>query len=147
MALTGPAVSLMVALILAALTWWLAGRPAAVDPWSLLWRLSPAGLAATLAMANLALVAVNLIPLFPLDGGRVLRGLLSLRGNLARATRLACGLSLLLAPVVLGVGLWLGAPTVLALAILVLIFSWQELRLLGEMLDDANWRWWLSDQA
>jgi len=46
-------------------------------------------LIAQLAMANLALALFNLIPAFPMDGGRVLRALLSARFGFLRGTRIA----------------------------------------------------------
>jgi Zn-dependent protease len=46
----------------------------------------------TLVYSNLFLVVFNMIPAFPMDGGRVLRALLSLRLGRTRATRIAATL-------------------------------------------------------
>lgn len=74
-AAAGPAVSLLAALAFHLVGLGLDGSSAAV--------------AALLAHLNLVLVAFNLVPAFPLDGGRILRGLLWRRQGRMRATRTA----------------------------------------------------------
>lgn len=78
------------------------------------------GLWAYLTMANLALGLFNLIPAYPMDGGRVLRALLAARLDYHRATRIAVavgqGLALLL-------GLW-GFTSGSYSLILIAIFVW-----------------------
>jgi Zn-dependent protease len=84
-AIAGPLVTLAIAAVL-----YLALRLAGVDPGlpsdqvggaDFLWR--------SLMWINVVLLLFNLVPAFPLDGGRVLRALLSTRMSYVRATRIA----------------------------------------------------------
>lgn len=94
-ALAGPAVNLALVALLAPLAAALAllGDPA--DPLAAL-ESGPAGYLAVLAVGNAMLLAFNLIPAFPMDGGRVLRALLSLPLGLLRATEVAAAVGLVL---------------------------------------------------
>jgi Zn-dependent protease/CBS domain-containing protein len=107
--IAGPLVSLVLGGFFAGLAA-LADLPAAVD-----------GVAAWLGYINLVLLVFNLLPAFPLDGGRVLRSALWARsGNLQRATEIAASVGRLIAFVLMGLavlmlvlgnvvgGIWLG---------------------------------------
>lgn len=59
-----------------------------------------------LAWFNLVIGAFNLLPAFPLDGGRVLRSLLQRRRSLESATRLASRIGRAVAVVLVGVGIF-----------------------------------------
>lgn len=83
-AIAGPAVNVVIALLLVAVL------GAAFDPAELTRLEDPrANLLARLAGANIWLVAFNLIPAFPMDGGRVLRAILAMRLGFSRATQTA----------------------------------------------------------
>jgi Zn-dependent protease/CBS domain-containing protein len=86
-ALSGPLVNVAIA---AALLGWVAYRQGFValeklaDP-------TDANLAERIAIGNLLLGLFNLLPAYPMDGGRILRSILARRMPLERATRVAAG--------------------------------------------------------
>jgi len=58
-----------------------------------------------LFIVNLGLVVFNLIPAFPMDGGRILRALLAIKLGRLKATQLAAGIGQVLAVIFLFIGL------------------------------------------
>jgi Zn-dependent protease/predicted transcriptional regulator len=96
-AIAGPAVTLAIALFFVAL--------AVALPDS-----APAALRAVVeyqAFVNLAILAFNLLPAFPLDGGRVARALIWWRtGNITRATHLAASIGRAFGYAMIGLGLF-----------------------------------------
>jgi stage IV sporulation protein FB len=83
-AIAGPAVSIAIAVILLVTV----GFPSARDIESP----EIGALLPRLAATNLFLALFNLIPAFPMDGGRALRALLAMRMGRGRATRLAASM-------------------------------------------------------
>jgi len=83
-AIAGPLVNVAIALILA---------PFAHGPFQLFGGVAgDLDLLTSLRNVNIGLVLFNLIPAFPMDGGRVLRAFLAMRMDYARATAVAAGI-------------------------------------------------------
>ncbi|MCA9706754.1 MAG: site-2 protease family protein, partial [Myxococcales bacterium] len=111
-ALAGPAVNVALVVVLL-------GLMAVVGPVSVLERL---------ALANVALAVFNLLPAFPMDGGRVLRAALAVRQGRLEATRKAVAIGRGFAVVFGLLGLWLN-PVLLLIA----VFVWFAAS--GELMD------------
>jgi Zn-dependent protease/predicted transcriptional regulator len=86
-ALAGPAVNIVIAVVL--WTWLQVTRGglnvAQID-------LTSGTFAERILLVNISLVVFNMLPAFPMDGGRVLRALLARRLNYTRATQIAASL-------------------------------------------------------
>jgi stage IV sporulation protein FB len=88
----------------------------------------PGELARGFAVVNLLLGAGNLVPLFPLDGGRILRSFLSRRSSFVDATRAALPPFALLAAATALLCWWSGQVLLpLLLALYLLGAGWNEL--------------------
>lgn len=120
MALAGPAVTLAIAV---ALITALGGLP---DPRDILAATSGRTLLAQLAYANLVLLVFNLVPAFPMDGGRVLRALLSARLGHVRGTRIAATTGQILAIIFGIIGLVAGDIVLVLVAFFVYLAAGAE---------------------
>ena len=109
-ALAGPAVTLLIALGLGA---WLklTGRQQEL----LLFTPGSGQLVSDLFRVNVFLLAFNLIPAFPMDGGRVLRAILAKRMGMVRGTRIAARVGQFFAFILGMIGLT-GAPMLIIIA-------------------------------
>lgn len=120
-AIAGPLVNVAIAAALAAL---IALTGGSFSPELML---SPgASFLTTLLWANVILFAFNLLPAFPMDGGRVLRALLALRMDYARATEIAAGVGQGMAILFGFIGLIGFNPILLFIALFVYIGAQQE---------------------
>ncbi len=119
-ALAGPAVNVVIAVLL---YFWLhatgdLGPITAAD-------VTEGPFLVRLMMVNLLLVVFNMLPAFPMDGGRVLRGLLATQMDYARATNIAAGIGQGMAFLFGFLGLF-GNPFLLFIALFVWIGATQE---------------------
>ncbi len=119
-ALAGPAVNVVIFLVLLALLG--PGAFVGLDPTNL----TLASLPAQIATLNLVLALFNLLPAFPMDGGRVLRALLALAMDRAAATRAAAAAGQGLAFAMGLAGLVVGNPFLLLIAFFVFVAAGAE---------------------
>ncbi len=112
-ALAGPAVNVAIAAVL----WIVIGLTSGVpDPEMM--QETGVPMVLRLFTVNIWLVLFNMIPAFPMDGGRVLRALLAMRMNYARATQVAASVGQAIAFVFFIIGLWWN-PLLLLIAVFV----------------------------
>ena len=90
-AIAGPAVTLAIALALYLV--FLVTGTAVPSPTAILGQGTASAWLARLMWVNVSLLVFNLLPAFPMDGGRVLRAALSLRMPALRATAIAAGIA------------------------------------------------------
>ncbi|MBX3732532.1 MAG: site-2 protease family protein [Verrucomicrobiae bacterium] len=86
------------------------------------------GLAQRLLLVNVSLVAFNLLPAFPMDGGRILRALLAMQMGPVRATRIAATVGKFMALVFAGVAIYFQMYLLLFIAVFVWLGAGGEAR-------------------
>ncbi len=123
-ALAGPAVTLAIALALAAV---LAAQGTLRVPTDFL----GLSLLESLCLTNIILLLFNLLPAFPMDGGRVLRAVLAMRLGLVRGTRIAARVGQVIAIGFALLGLQ-GSPMLLLIALFVFFGAQAELQMVQQ---------------
>jgi Zn-dependent protease/CBS domain-containing protein len=121
-ALAGPAVNLLIAVVLSV---WLVMNNQLVP-------LNQLGVVTgpfieRLLVVNVLLIVFNMIPAFPMDGGRCVRALLALRLEYAQATRIAAGVGQVIAVGFVVLGLF-SNPFLLLIGVFVWLGAAQEAR-------------------
>ena len=121
-AIAGPAVNVLIAVFV----FLIIGGVFPLDEFLLIDTAS-GSLLAKLLSVNVLLVAFNLIPAFPMDGGRVLRALLATQMRYAAATQLAARVGQAIAVLFIVASILLGAPMLALIAAFVFLGAQQEL--------------------
>ena len=128
-AIAGPAVNVAIVGVVFVLGRALASLEAGFDLGALergMLQLAPASLLAYLFTTNLFLAVFNLIPAFPMDGGRILRALLATRIQYTRATAIAVGIGQSLALLAGFFGFLTGQLNLVLIAIFVFMGAGSE---------------------
>ena len=128
-ALAGPAVNvaILVALFpLMLLLGVITGNNSLIDYFNYLDDVAPGGLLVYLFFTNVMLVAFNLLPAFPMDGGRVFRATLSIFTGREQATKFAVALGQVLAVLLAIVGLWAGDYLLPLVSVFIIVAAYAE---------------------
>lgn len=121
-AFAGPLVNFFLGLLLLGAAFWTGGG-VSVEHWL---EAADANIASRLAVANLVLALFNLLPAFPMDGGRVLRSLLAERRPYEEATRITARIGTGVAALLALLGLLQGNFLLLFVALFIYIGAMQE---------------------
>ncbi len=121
--IAGPAVNFVLALLFSVILVSTKGFSALAGLWD--FELVGGGVLEKLVSINLTLAVFNLIPAFPMDGGRVLRSLLGLRWDYVRATQAAARIGQAIALVFGFIGLFYN-PLLVFIALFVWMGASQE---------------------
>lgn len=126
-AVAGPAVNVVIALLVAGGLFLAIPevRTGSLEVIGTTWATTIAG---GLLAVNVMLVVFNMIPAFPMDGGRVLRAVLAMRLEYRRATRIAARIGLVIAIGMALVGLQYGILGMVLVAAFVGYAGWMESR-------------------
>lgn len=130
-AVAGPATNLAIAVALVPpllLTGVLAGWDSLFSTSDPLGAMTPATLMSYLAIINLFILFFNLVPAFPVDGGRMVRAALSPRFGRERATSIAVAAGLAFAVLCVVIGIWQWNPVLLVTGLFIFFAAQAEAR-------------------
>jgi predicted transcriptional regulator len=101
-----------------------------------------------LAVVNVVLAVFNMLPAFPMDGGRVLRSLLARNRTYVSATQTAASVGTVFALLFVGLGIYTFSPLLLILALFIYVAATNESRsvVIAGLLSDLTIADLVSDQ-
>ncbi len=129
--LAGPAMNFAIFVALLPpllLIWLIGGNDTLLAGADVFGRITVGGLITYVALTNLMIMLFNLIPAFPMDGGRVLRALLTRSLERERATSIAVALGTGLAVGAVGWGIWERSVPLIAVGVFVAVAAQAESR-------------------
>lgn len=80
----------------------------------------------TVLIANVAFAIFNLLPLFPMDGGRIIRGLLSHNGNIEKTTKYCAISTTLLVVALIPISIFHFNLMHILILLFLLVMAWSE---------------------
>lgn len=89
---------------------------------------NPGGFFGMLMLTNIALVVFNLLPVFPMDGGRVLRSLIAMKASKVRATLIAARIGQLFSLFFVGYGIYSGNLMLALIGLFIFQSAYMEYR-------------------
>lgn len=114
-AVAGPAVNVVIAGVLLLVVWLIGDIETVANPLT-----GTPRFLYSLMLVNIALVVFNMLPAFPMDGGRLLRALLATRLEYVHATQIAARVGQFMAILFFMIGL-LGSPILMLVAVFVFL--------------------------
>ena len=121
--MAGPLTNVIIALLL----WWF--TPPHASFWALpadMGEMPGRGFLYILRLGNVGLAAFNLIPAFPMDGGRILRALIGFKLNYVRATAITAVTGKIIAVLFIGLGIVLASPFPVVIGVFIVLSAGTE---------------------
>lgn len=122
-ALAGPAVNVIIIIVLSIVMYFNKGIPIGFD----LLEIKSNSFVVNLVLVNVSLVLFNMIPAFPMDGGRVLRSLLAMKLSKLKATSIAARIGQVLSIGFILFG-WFYNPMLILIGVFIFISARAELK-------------------